>query len=129
MVQISYHIAMVIFQLFNYRFDNMKSVSEMTQYMEILLPCGVKLTKVDRRYYIKYYSPHHEDWEGFCEEFGRKFSELIQTNILPRSAESALLQNQIQSVIDSVRSNANAGVRTNPDGSGSFTGTLIGMGF
>ena len=109
MVQISYHIAMVIFQLYKERFDNMKSVSKMLDPMEILLPHGVKLVKSDRRYYIKYYSPHFDDWNKFCIGFGLKLSDLADTNQVPEWRK-------------------HAGVKTNPDGSASFVGELVGMG-
>ena len=83
MVPINYHIAMVIFQLYKDRFDNMKSISEMFDPMEILLSHGVKLVKTDRRYYIKYYSPHYADWNKFCIDLGLKFWELADTDKVP----------------------------------------------
>ena len=110
MVQITYYLAQVIFLLYKDRFGMMDSVSELMDGNEILLPHGVKLTKQRRRYYIKYYASGMRDWNMFCIALGLRVAEIADMNvqILPKSKPS---------VID------------NGDGTASFKGELIGMGF
>ena len=109
MIQITYHMAMIIFQMYSDRFEGMDKVSDLKNQCEILLPHGVKLTKNNRRYYIKYYSSHYADWNMFCIDFGLEIASLVDNHEVPDWRESV-------------------GVKTNPDGSASFTGKLVGMG-
>jgi len=120
MVLITHYLAQVIFLLYRDRFANMDKVSELKDQHEVLLPHGVKLFKNKRRYYIKYYSEVMRDWNLFCIDLGLKIGEIGDNPnrliILDDERDERPRDRQVV-------------VRSNPDGSASFVGELIGMGF
>ena len=120
MIYINYHMAMVIFMVYSDRFEGFKSVSDLKDQHEILLPHGVKITKNKGKYYIKYYSEVMRDWNLFCIDLGLKIGDIgddpNRLIILDDERDERPRDRQVV-------------VRSNPDGSASFVGELIGMGF
>jgi len=122
MVQITHYLAQVIFLLYRDRFDTMDKVSDLKDQCEVLLPHGVKLTKNKRKYYIKYYSSGMRDWNMFCIGLGLRVAEIADDHV-------QILPKLRPSLTEEVYKRVGPSVIENEDGSASFGGELIGMGF